>query len=167
MRFLKGLVWLCFAALALFSSSITAAPISSCASDGSICNVYEGQLLTYPDGDFGYAGDLIIRDSAAMTVNIFRVFNDLVDTGGGTGIGSAAFLYGADLKNLPDPSTYSINAVMISRGTAGPAGYYETDYTGNGILYRLFTPSPEPSGFALLGLGTLALGAFIGKRNCR
>ena len=167
MRSCKSPVWLCFAALALFSSPITAAPVSSCSADFLSCNVYEGQLLTFPDGGFGIAGDVIVRDSAGMTVDVFRVFNDIVDTGGGTGLGSTAFLYGADLNDLPNPSTYSANAVTIRRGTAGPTGYYETDYNGNGTNYRLFTPSPEPSAFALIGFGTLALGAFLRKRSYR
>jgi hypothetical protein len=165
MRFLKSPVWLCFAALTFLSSSITAAPVSSCAADFSSCNVYEGQTLTYPDGGFGYSGDVIVNDPSGITVDVFRIFNDLVDTGGGTGLGSYAFLYGADLGNLPSPSTYSINAVSINRGGAGPAGYYETDYLGNGTLYRLFTPSPEPSAFVLFGLGALALGGFLSKRS--
>ena len=167
MKSFKSPVWLCFAALALFSSSVTAAPVSSCAVDGSSCNVYEGRLLTYPDGYFGYSGDVVVKDFSGITVNVFRIFNDLVDTGGGTGLGSTALLYGADLNDLPNPSTYSANAVTIKMGTAGPTGYYETDYNGNGTNYRLFTPSPEPSAFALIGFGTLALGAFLCKRSCR
>ncbi len=166
MRFPKGSACVVPAALALvFSFSLAAAPISSCASDLSSCNVYEGQLVTFPSGYYGYAGDVIVRDPATVTVDVFRVFNNLVDTGGGTGLGTVAFLYAADLNDLPNSSTYSFNSVTVSRGTAGPTGYYETDYDGNGTLYRLLTPAPEPSVLALLVLGTLAIGTFALKRR--
>jgi len=166
MRYLKSPVWLCFAALTLLSSSITAAPVSSCAADFSSCNVYEGQILQLPiNVAFGIAGDVVVKDFSGLTVDVFRIFNDLVDTGGGTGLGSYAFLYGADLGNLPNPSTYSANAVTISRSGTGPSGYYETDYNGNGTIYRLFTPAPEPSVFTLLGLGVFALGGLLRKHS--
>ena len=133
------------------STALQAAPISSCNSDDSVCNVYEGQFVTFPLGYLGVAGDVIIQSPFGTAVAVFRIFNDFVDTGGGTGLGVDGFLYAADLHDLPNPSTYSLNAATILRGTTGIPGFYETDYTnGQGTVYQLFTTSPEPSGFGLL-----------------
>lgn len=146
--------------------ALQAAPVSSCNSNDTICQVYEGQTLTYPSGYFGYSGDLIVQSPLGTTVDVFRIFNDLVDTGGGTGLGQTAFLYAADLNDLPSPSTYSINAVTVLRGPNGAPGFYETDYNGNGTLYRIFTPTPEPSSWASLSLGIVA-GALLWTRRMR
>jgi hypothetical protein len=152
----------CLTGLIIISAVASAASVSSCAADFSSCNVYEGQFLTLP-GD-GIAGDVIVKDPVGgATVDVFRIFNNLVDTGGGTGLGTSAFLYGADINDLPNPSTYSVNAVSILRAGFGPTGFYETDYNGNGTIYRIFTPSPEPSTFALLGVGVLLGGGLLRK----
>ena len=82
--------------------------------------------------------------------------NDFVDTGGGTGLGLTALLYSEDLGNLPAPSTYSANAVFINEAFGSGVGTIETDYIGNGTLYQIFSHddgSPEPSTFALMGIG--------------
>ena len=146
--------WLCLA-LVLFGWSLGAAPVSACATNFTSCDVYEGQLLTLPD--LAVSGDVIIRNSLGSTVDVFRLFNNFVDTGQGTGLGSVAFLYGADLNNLPNPSTYSANITYLLLGRPIQGGYYETDYNGNGAIYRLYTPTPEPSTIAFIGLGLVAL----------
>lgn len=131
-----------------------AGPISSCAPDFSACQVYEGSLLTPPFGFF-VAGDVILIDQwTGQVSDVFRIFNDLFDTGGGTGLGVSALLYSEDLGNLPDPSTYSVNAVGIYENYGSGGGLIETDYVGNGTLYQIFSTddgSPEPSTFALMG----------------
>lgn len=148
-------------------TGLYAAPVSSCNADDSICNVYEGQTLTYPSGYFGISGDLIVQSPPGTTLDVLRIFNDIVDTGGGTGLGSMAFLYAADLHDLPSPTTYSINAVSILRGISGPVGFYETDYNGNGTLYRIFTPTPEPSTLGSLCLGALGVALLWRKKTPR
>jgi hypothetical protein len=151
--------------LVLLSAPLGAAPVSSCASDDSSCNVYENSLLTVPPGFFAISGDAIIQDPGGVTVGVFRIFNDFFDSGGGTGLGLDAFMYGRDTNNLPNPSTYSVNDVFIQRSGVGPTGFYETDYNGNGTLYRLFTPAPEPTSLALFGLGALLAGSLLRGRK--
>jgi hypothetical protein len=118
--------------------------------------VYEGSLLTPPFGFF-ISGDVILMDQwTGQVSDVFRIFNDLVDTGGGTGLGVSALLYSEDLGNLPDPSTYSVNAVTINEAFGNGGGLIETDYIGNGTLYQIFSTddgAPEPSTFVLMGIG--------------
>ena len=70
-----------------------AIPPSSCAPDFSSCQVYENQLTDF-GGFIAAAGDVIITDNI-YTVGVFRIFNDVVDFGGGTGYGDSGFLYTA------------------------------------------------------------------------
>lgn len=163
MRSLKITSVLCLTGLVILSTQVGAAPISSCAADFSSCNVYENSLLTLPG--IGISGDVIVRDPSNVTVDVFRIFNDVFDSGGGTGLGDQAFMYALDTNNLPNPSTYSFNDVFIQRSGVGPTGFYETDYNGNGTLYRLFTPSPEPGSLMLLSLGALLVGVFRWSRR--
>jgi PEP-CTERM motif len=131
-------------------------PASSCASDFSSCSIYENELFSLPF--FAIAGDLILIDQwqGGAVSDVFRVFNDVVDTGGGTGLGGTVFLYSEDFGNLPDPSTYSVNAVFMNEAVGSGGGLIETDYLGNGTVYQLFSTddgTPEPSTFALMGIG--------------
>jgi hypothetical protein len=151
---------LALAAVAL-PPSAHAAPASFCASNFSSCNIFEdGQVLTLPG--LGISGDVVLIDRfTGTTSDVFRIFNDFFDSGGGTGLGRTAFLYSEDLHNLPSPATYSVNAVFINEAFAnGQAGAIETDYNGNGTIYKIFSiddGSPEPSTFFLLGSGALFL----------
>lgn len=147
--------WLCSVGIVLFGSSLAAAPLSTCAADFTSCDVYEGQLLTLPG--LAFSGDVIIRNFIGSTVDVFRLFNNRFDSGQGTGLGSLALLYGADLNNLPNPSTYSANVTFLLLGRPIAGGFYETDYNGNGTIYRLYTPTPEPSTIAFIGVGLIAL----------
>jgi hypothetical protein len=134
-----------------------AAPLSFCAANFSSCNVFEdGQVLQLPG--LGISGDLILIDqwNGGKVGDVFRIFNDFFDTGGGMGLGFTAFLYSEDLGNLPNPSTFSANAVFINEAFGSGVGTIETDYNGNGTIYRIFSNddgSPEPSTFALMGIG--------------
>ncbi len=154
MRSIKKSFVVCLTGVGLLSAVASADPISSCTSNGSSCNVYEDQALTLTF--LGISGDVILHAPGGATIDVFRIFNDAVNTGGGTGLGDIAFFYGP--TDLPNPSTYSVNSVSINRAGAGPTGFYETDYNGNGTTYRLFTPAPEPTTFALFGLGVLLAG---------
>lgn len=71
--------------------------------------------------------------------DVIRIFNDFVDTGAGTGLGTLAILYSRDDNMpLPDASTYSANAVFIKETSPSPtcAG---TCYVGNDTNYVLDT----------------------------
>jgi hypothetical protein len=81
---------------------------------------------------------------------VFRIFNNLVDTGLGTGIGDMFFLYSADESALPSPSTYSANAVTLPESPSGI-----TPYLGNGTLYLLGVP--EPGTLGLFSLAAVAM----------
>jgi hypothetical protein len=98
-----------------------------------------------------FAGDVILDDPAVS--DVFRIFNNLVNTGGGTGLGNMAFLYSSDDSTpLPNPLTYSANAVFI---TENPTGF--TPYLGNGTNYQLGVPEPQSTQLLVLGLAAMAL----------
>ena len=138
-----------------------AVPPSSCAPDFSVCQVYENQVTDF-GGFVGAAGDVIIT-SNLDTVAVFRIFPDVVDFGGGTGYGDFGFLYSAMFYNLPDPSTYSVNAVTIPLGLELANGFNETVYIGGfGTEYDIFTVAPEPASFGMLIAGA-ALLAYRGR----
>ena len=99
---------------------------------------------------------ILIDQWTGGTSDVFRIFNDFIDTGGGTGLGTTAFLYSEDLGNLPNPSTYSANAVFINESYGSGVGTIETDYSNGGTFYQVFSQddgTPEPSTFALMGIG--------------
>ncbi len=139
---------------------------SSCAADFSSCDVYENSVVTFPFC-CGISGDVILVEPDGKTVSdVFRIFNDAVDTGGGTGLGLSAFLYSVDDGNLPSPASYSVNAVTIPESQMVLAnGLTETVYNGNGTIYNLFSaPVPEPSSWALLGAAIIAAGGLARRR---
>lgn len=136
--------------LVLLSVPAPSAQLASCAPDLSSCSIPENILLQLPF--LAISGDVILLEPDLTTVSdVFRIFNDVVDTGGGTGLGDLVFLYSSDdTTPLPDPSTYSSNAVSILEDPSGV-----THFIGNGTDYVL--AAPEPSTFALLGLGLIAV----------
>ena len=163
---MKNLVKLAFVVgcLGVLSFPAKADPMSTCASDFSSCNVYENSLVIFPFC-CGISGDVILKDADGTTSDVFRIFNDFVNTGDGTGLGLTAFLYSLDDGNLPDPSTFSINAVVIPESTVVVNGLTETDYNGNGTIYRLFSaPVPEPSSWVLLGTLVVGIGGLTRGR---
>jgi PEP-CTERM motif len=142
--------------LCVLAPTAHAAPLSFCASDFSSCTIFEdGSPLSLPG--LAISGDVVLLDKWTGTVSdVFRIFNDIVDTGGGTGLGITAFLFSEDLGDLPDPSTFSANAAFINENTGNGVGTIETDFNGNGTIYRIISKddgSPEPSTFVLMGLG--------------
>src|SRR5262249_7222037 len=98
------------------------------------CQIRENVVLQLPF--VAISGDVIIQEPSSTNVSdVFRIFNNLVDTGGGTGLGNLVILYsGNDNLPLPDPSTYSANAIIIKEAASGP-----TSYLGNGTNYSLDT----------------------------
>jgi hypothetical protein len=97
-----------------------------------------------PDGDLAIAGDVLLFESDGTTISdVFRIFNNFVNTGQGTGLGDLVELYSADDVALP--TSFSANAVAIFEDPSGI-----TSYTNNGTTYVL--GAPEPRSVALLGL---------------
>lgn len=116
------------------ASTAWAADPASCNAGFTVCQIRENVLLQLPG--LAIAGDVVVQEPGSANVSdVFRVFNNVVDTGGGTGLGNLAILYsGDDSMALPNPSTYSANAVVIKEAASGP-----TSYVGNGTTYSLDT----------------------------
>src|SRR5260370_24056796 len=110
---------LCSSLIACPASTALAADRATCSADFTSCSIPENIFLQLPF--VGFAGDVIIEDPNSTSVtDVFRIFNNIVDTGEGTGLGDLAILYSADDNNqLPDPSTYSANAVVIEGAVSG------------------------------------------------
>ena len=115
------------------ASALAAAP-AKCAPDLTTCMITENVLLQLPF--LAISGDVVVQDPNSTNVSdVFRIFNDFADTGGGTGLGRLAMLFSRDDNNpLPDPSTYSANVVFIKEAAVG-----STSYSGNGTVYSLDT----------------------------
>jgi hypothetical protein len=149
---ISGLLLLLAGFVALTARPASAAAITDCSADFSICYIPENVFLQFPPGFLAISGDVVLEEPDGSASDVFRIFNDLFDTGGGTGLGTTAFLYSAgDSTPLPDPSTYSANVQFIPESTASP----QTFYLGDGTIYVL--NSPEPSTLALFVIGSIAL----------
>ena len=122
--------------VSLCATPIFAATIAQCTPTFSACAIPENISLQLPF--VAIAGDVILVEADLVTVSdVFRISNDLLNTGQGTGLGTLAFLYSVDDGALPNPSTYSANAVTIMED---PSGF--THYVGNGTDYLLNAPEP-------------------------
>ena len=147
----------CFAGLVLLSLPAAAGPIASCNASFTVCPIPENILLQLPFA--AIAGDVVLTDpNSNVASDVFRIFNNIVNTGGGTGLGNMVFLYSSDDSTLPNPSTYSANAVFIAENTSGI-----TSYLGNGTNYLLGVP--EPRTFELLSLGIAAIAVLARRRS--
>ncbi len=136
-----------------------ATTLASCNVNITKCAIQENILLTYPGGNLGIAGDVVVQEADHVTVSdVFRIFNDFEDTGGGTGLGFTMFLFSADDSTpLPLPATYSANVRFIQEGANGV-----TIFTSNGTTYIL--GAPEPATFGILS-GVLGLGALLTRKR--
>jgi hypothetical protein len=136
-----------------------AAPIVNCNSNFTVCGIPENTSLQLPFE--AIAGDAVITESDHTTVSdVFRIFNNLLNTGSGTGLGNMVFLYSSDDSTpLPPSSTYSANRVFIVESPTGV-----TPYLGNGTTYLLGVPEPWTPG--LLGSGIAAM-AVLARRRLR
>lgn len=138
----------------------TATPMSSCNADSTVCDIYEDGQFFQP-GFLFISGDVVLREfGTGLVSDVLRFFNDVFDSGSGTGLGETMFLYSDDEHNLPDPSTFSANAVFLIEGGIAANGFKETDYFNDGTLYRIFSSAPEPSTWQLLVLAFAMIGAF-------
>ncbi len=133
------------------------------------CDLIEGNLVNLPF--IAIAGDVILRDPDGSVSDVARFFNNVLDTGSGTGLGTQALVFskidagpdksaGPDL-GLPPPSSYSANAVNIFEAPDGIA----TIYNGNGTIYSIYSDVPEPAAAGLAGMGLLALWALACRRQ--
>jgi hypothetical protein len=149
----------CFIGLILLSVLAAAATIAPCNANFTTCVIPENIPLQLPFTAF--AGDAIVTDPGGSVVSdLFRIFNNLVNTGLGTGLGNMAFLYSADDSALPDPSTYSANAVFLSEN---PSPGSATVYFGNGTNYLLGAPEPQTCGS--IGLACVAMAILARRRS--
>jgi len=143
--------------LILLSVPAAAATIAACDSTFTTCLIPENTSLQLPFT--GFAGDVILLEPNGTTVSdVFRIFNNILNTGRGTGFGNTAFLYSADDIALPNPSSYSANAVFLMESPSGT-----TSYLGNGTTYVL--GAPEPRTFGSLGLACIALAVLARRRS--
>jgi hypothetical protein len=132
---------------------------ANCNATFTICDIPENILLDLPF--LAIAGDVVLEEPNSTVVSdVFRIFNDAIDTGAGTGLGDKAFLYSSDDTTLPDPSTYSANVVFIHEDPSGVTSYF-----GNGTNYLLATP--EPRTFGLLSLVLAAMAILARRRSGR
>lgn len=96
----------------------------------------ENVPVTFPRGFLAISGDVALLPSAQSDLHavsdVFHLDNNLLDTGLGTGLGNAGFLFSGHFGTLPDPSTYSANAVGFREN---PEGRGDTQYLGNGTDY--------------------------------
>jgi hypothetical protein len=147
---------ICFSGL-LLSVPAAAATIAQCDAAFTTCLIPENTSLQLPFE--AIAGDAILTEPGSTTVSdVFRIFNNIVNTGFGTGLGNMAFLYSADDTALPSPSTYSANAVFLSENQSGTATYF-----GNGTNYLLGAPEPQTS--VPLGLACVAMVILARRRS--
>jgi hypothetical protein len=111
----------------LVSVSVSSAPmanaVAQCTPTGSDCAIPEEVQLRFPQGFIAVSGDVVLAPTLNSDLHavsdVFHINNDFIDTGLGTGIGVSSFLFSGHFGTLPDPSTYSINAVEIRENPEG------------------------------------------------
>ena len=156
---------LCIAGLILLSEPGIATPIAAatCNASLTVCQIPENIVLQLPFAAF--AGDVVLTDPGSSVVSdVFRISNNLVSTGKGTGLGDLVFLYSSDDTSLPNPSTYSANVVFIPEGPSGV-----TSFVGNGTTYNLLdvpVAVPEPGTFELFALAA-GMAVLLTRRRSR
>jgi hypothetical protein len=149
-------IYFAFLAL-LLSVPAIAGPIASCNASFTVCAIPENTLLQLPFD--AIAGDVVLTESGgAVTSDVFRIFNNIVNTGAGTGLGNMIFLYSQDDSSLPLHSTYSANAVFIPENPSGI-----TSFVGNGTNYLL--GAPEPRTLELAGLAFAVIAVMARRRS--
>ncbi len=140
------------------SAPAAATTMANCNASVTLCFIPEDVLLQLPPGNFAYSGDVVLFESDGTTISdVFRIFNDLVNTGQGTGLGTLLELYSAD--DGPVPTNFSLNAVGIFEDPSGV-----TSYTNNGTTYVLGVPEPQP--IELFGLAAAVL-LFLRRKRAR
>jgi hypothetical protein len=117
----------------------SAPPVAQCTSTFSDCAIPENVLLQFPSGFLAISGDAVLAPNLHSDLNsvrdVFRLNNDFIDTGAGTGLGFTGILFSGE-HAVPAISSYSANAVEIREN---PEGHGDTQYIGNGTDYHLET----------------------------
>lgn len=112
--------------------------VAPCTPTFSDCAIPEETQLQFPF--LAISGDAVLAptldSNLAAVSDVFHLDNNFFDSGQGTGIGFAGFLFSGHNGTLPGPSTYSANAVEIQEN---PLGHGDTQYFGNGTDYHLET----------------------------
>jgi hypothetical protein len=152
---------ICFTGLVMLSVPGAATPIAKCNASFTACDIPENILLQLPFA--AIAGDVVVTDPMSVIVSdVFRIFDNIVNTGAGTGLGNMAFLYSSDDSTpLPAPSTYSANVKFIPESPSGI-----TPYLGNGTTYQLAAPEPRTLGLFVLGVAAVAILARRRRGTC-
>lgn len=130
------------------------APLAQCTPSFSDCAIPENIPLSLPF--LAVSGDALVvpnlNANLAALSDVFRIDTTFINTGLGTGLGFTAFLYSGQ-NTLPDPSTFTANAVKIREQPTG-----DTQYLGNGTDYHLMTAvTPDHGGGKLTAPGKNAL----------
>jgi len=126
-----------------------ATTIADCNTSLTICSIPPNVFLQLPFT--AISGDAVLIESNGTTVgDVFRIFDNVINTGSGTGLGNLAELYGAD--NVALPTIFSANAVFLP---ADPSGV--TSYTSGGKTYLLGVPEPESLALLSVAAGVLLL----------
>lgn len=120
------------------------------------------------------SGDAVLVPALQSDLNaasdVFRLENNFFDTGAGTGLGFAGFLFSGE-QSVPAVSSFSANFVEIREN---PEGHGDTQYFGNGTDYHLETgvlsnrggskaSAPAPNAILDLATGGVAIAASFGK----
>ncbi len=112
-------------------------PAVQCTPTFSDCAIPENVALQFPF--LAISGDVAVAPSVHADLNavrdVFRINNNFIDTGAGTGIGFTGALFSGE-HVVPAVSSYSANAVEIREN---PQGHGDTLYFGNGTNYHLET----------------------------
>jgi hypothetical protein len=82
------------------------------------------------------AGDVVITKTNSNGASaVFRIFNDYLDTGLGTGQSQSWILYSKDTTGVPNPASYSANVTTIPEAATGATDYLSS----TGTLYHIDT----------------------------
>ena len=127
---------------------VHAATIANCSASNTVCSIPENVLVQLPFT--AIAGDAVLADSDNAVSDVFRIFNNFINTGSGTGLGYLAEMYSAD--NIAVPTTFSANAVFLPESPSGI-----TTYTSSGKTYLLGVPEPQSFGLLSVASGLLLL----------
>lgn len=143
----------------LLSQKAAGAPIASCNASATLCSIPENVLLQLPFT--AISGDVVLTEPGSSTVSdVFRIFNNIINTGGGTGLGNMVFMFSSDEGPLPAPGTYSLNVAFLTEVQSNP-----TPFTGNGTTYLLGIPEPQTFTLFILAVAAMAALALMRSRK--
>jgi hypothetical protein len=138
-RFIARLILTTMLASGVIATAQSAGNTVQCTSTFSDCAIPENVPLQFPTGFLAISGDAVLAPTFNSNLNaandVFRINNNFIDTGAGTGLGFTGILFSGE-QAVPATSGYTANAVEI---TKNPAGHGDTQYFGNGTDYHLET----------------------------